>query len=171
MHHPTRLVLRPLVLGMGIVLLAACAAHQEEIRDPQLTGAVPLPPHVASTDEVRVGEGETLAVLPAPPPANGSENARVRPHPVEGTRRAEAAPSAAKAVMDMRSSFAPPCCFGPVLPQDAERYDDLDDNPVHRVAEQPVSTFSIDVDTGAYANVRRFLNQGQLPPEDAVRVE
>ncbi|HKR36277.1 MAG TPA: VWA domain-containing protein, partial [Steroidobacteraceae bacterium] len=45
------------------------------------------------------------------------------------------------------------------------------DNPVHLVAEQPISTFSIDVDTGAYANVRRFLNAGQLPPQDAVRVE
>ena len=36
---------------------------------------------------------------------------------------------------------------------------------------EPVSTFSIDVDTGAYSNMRRWLNQGQLPPEDAVRVE
>src|SRR4030095_532019 len=41
----------------------------------------------------------------------------------------------------------------------------------HLVADQPISTFSIDVDTGAYANVRRFLNAGQLPPQDAVRVE
>jgi Ca-activated chloride channel homolog len=56
-------------------------------------------------------------------------------------------------------------------PQNTERYQHLDDNPVHLVAEQPISTFSIDVDTGAYANVRRFLNGGQLPPQDAVRVE
>ena len=39
------------------------------------------------------------------------------------------------------------------------------------MAQQPVSTFSIDVDTGAYANVRRFLNDGSLPPKDAVRLE
>jgi len=52
-----------------------------------------------------------------------------------------------------------------------EKYQHQDDNPVHLVSEQPVSTFSIDVDTGAYANVRRFLNAGQLPPQDAVRVE
>ena len=52
-----------------------------------------------------------------------------------------------------------------------ERYQHLDENPVHLAAEKPVSTFSIDVDTGAYANVRRFLNGGQLPPQDAVRVE
>ena len=52
-----------------------------------------------------------------------------------------------------------------------EQYQNLPDNPVHSVAETPVSTFSVDVDTGSYANVRRFLNQGQLPPEGAVRLE
>ncbi|SDB65526.1 VWA domain-containing protein [Pseudomonas sp. NFACC13-1] len=52
-----------------------------------------------------------------------------------------------------------------------EQYEKLPDNPIHRVAETPVSTFSVDVDTGSYANVRRFLNQGSLPPEGAVRLE
>ena len=59
----------------------------------------------------------------------------------------------------------------PSEPLNRENYAHFDDNPVKRAAEQPVSTFSIDVDTGAYANVRRFLNQGSLPPQDAVRVE
>jgi Ca-activated chloride channel family protein len=52
-----------------------------------------------------------------------------------------------------------------------EQYQAYADNPVHAVAETPVSTFGIDVDTGSYANVRRFLNGGQLPPKDAVRLE
>jgi Ca-activated chloride channel family protein len=52
-----------------------------------------------------------------------------------------------------------------------EQYQRPQDHRVIRVAENPVSTFSIDVDTGAYSNMRRWLNQGQLPPEDAVRVE
>ncbi|CRM89585.1 magnesium chelatase subunit D [Pseudomonas sp. 22 E 5] len=52
-----------------------------------------------------------------------------------------------------------------------ERYQDLPDNPVYSVAQTPVSTFSADVDTGSYANVRRFLNQGRLPPDGAVRLE
>ncbi|RQO56761.1 VWA domain-containing protein [Pseudomonas sp. KBW05] len=52
-----------------------------------------------------------------------------------------------------------------------EQYERLPDNPVQRVAEMPVSTFSVDVDTGSFANVRRFLNQGSLPPEGAVRLE
>jgi Ca-activated chloride channel family protein len=52
-----------------------------------------------------------------------------------------------------------------------EKYLHPDSQNVLRVSSNPVSTFSIDVDTGAYSNMRRWLNQGQLPPEDAVRVE
>jgi Ca-activated chloride channel family protein len=52
-----------------------------------------------------------------------------------------------------------------------ERYQHPGDHHILRVTEQPVSTFSVDVDTGAYSNTRRWLNQGRLPPEDAVRVE
>lgn len=52
-----------------------------------------------------------------------------------------------------------------------EQYGAIVENPVKQVSESPVSTFSIDVDTGAYANVRRMLNAGRLPPSDAVRVE
>ncbi|MBL8253758.1 MAG: VWA domain-containing protein [Candidatus Competibacter sp.] len=59
----------------------------------------------------------------------------------------------------------------PSQPTDRENYAQIEENPVKRTAEQPVSTFSIDVDTGSYANVRRFLNSGRLPPRDAVRVE
>ncbi|MEC5399839.1 vWA domain-containing protein [Uliginosibacterium sp. H1] len=59
----------------------------------------------------------------------------------------------------------------PAQPEQRERYQSLTANPVQQVAQAPVSTFSIDVDTGSYSNVRRLLNAGQLPPADAVRVE
>ncbi|MEO6519568.1 MAG: VWA domain-containing protein [Pseudoxanthomonas sp.] len=52
-----------------------------------------------------------------------------------------------------------------------EKYAERTDNPVHRTSEQPVSTFSIDVDTGSYSNVRRMLRQGVRPPADSVRAE
>lgn len=52
-----------------------------------------------------------------------------------------------------------------------EAYGYHKDNDYLRVADQPLSTFSIDVDTASYANVRRFLQQGQRPPADAVRIE
>ena len=56
-------------------------------------------------------------------------------------------------------------------PANTEKYADRDDNPVRRALDEPVSTFSIDVDTGSYSNVRRMLRDGQRPPADAVRAE
>ncbi len=52
-----------------------------------------------------------------------------------------------------------------------ENYHHFDDNGVKLVNKDPVSTFSIDVDSGAYSNMRRMLNQGTIPPHDAIRVE
>lgn len=52
-----------------------------------------------------------------------------------------------------------------------ERYAHLRDNSFIAVADDPQSTFSVDVDTASYANVRRFITGGQLPPPDAVRIE
>jgi Ca-activated chloride channel family protein len=52
-----------------------------------------------------------------------------------------------------------------------EDYDNISENGFHKVTDDPLSTFSIDVDAASYSNVRRFLNQGQLPPAGAVRTE
>ena len=57
------------------------------------------------------------------------------------------------------------------VPNDRESYTHFDTNPVHQAARDPVSTFSIDVDTASYSNTRRWLNGGSLPRQDAVRVE
>lgn len=53
----------------------------------------------------------------------------------------------------------------------SETYQHLDPNPVQTARSQNTTTFSVDVDTASYSNVRRFLNDGQLPPPGAVRVE
>jgi Ca-activated chloride channel family protein len=52
-----------------------------------------------------------------------------------------------------------------------ERYAHAADNTFQLTKDSPLSTFSIDVDTASYANVRRFLRDGTLPPPDAVRIE
>lgn len=52
-----------------------------------------------------------------------------------------------------------------------EQYNHIVENPFREVRENPVSTFSIDVDAASYSNTRRFLNEGRLPPPDAVRIE
>jgi len=85
-----------------------------------------------------------------------------------------AAPSGATVMVDgerlltglrgLRDSPDPPSPGG-------ESYAQVRENPFQLVSERPLSTFSIDVDTASYANVRRFLRQSTLPPGDAVRVE
>jgi Ca-activated chloride channel homolog len=54
---------------------------------------------------------------------------------------------------------------------DGESYDVINENKFLSVSNEPLSTFSIDVDAAGYSNVRRFLNNGQLPPANAVRIE
>ena len=51
------------------------------------------------------------------------------------------------------------------------RYGNIEENPFLAAASNPLSTFSIDVDTASYSNVRRFIEDGSLPPKDAVRIE
>ena len=72
-------------------------------------------------------------------------------------------PSSQGAGFSIRQRFSPE--------QETARYGSYSDNPVKQVATDPVTTFSLDVNTTSYANVRRFLNEGRMPPADAVRVE
>src|SRR5690606_17735377 len=55
--------------------------------------------------------------------------------------------------------------------ENRERFQDFDTNPVRAALENPVSTFSIDVDTASYAFARRSLKEGFMPDADSVRVE
>jgi len=117
--------------------------------------AVPVPPAASrSMKQPRVSERlNTYDVAPPPPP--------VMPN---------VAPP-------MPSSVPAPVVSGSVAnapygsSQNTERYDGKAVASIQSVVAAPVSTFSVDVDTGAYSNVRRFLNQGALPPADAVRTE
>jgi Ca-activated chloride channel family protein len=52
-----------------------------------------------------------------------------------------------------------------------EGYDGITENPFLKATDNPLSTFSIDVDAASYSNIRRMINQGQLPPQGAVRIE
>lgn len=61
--------------------------------------------------------------------------------------------------------------YGRIEEENTEEYDRMYENEFLAVLDNPLSTFSIDVDTASYANVRRYLNAGQMPPKDAVRVE
>src|SRR5438128_6758432 len=59
----------------------------------------------------------------------------------------------------------------PDVAHNTEEYGRFQENPFLSVVDNPLSTFSIDVDRASYSNVRRYLNAGQRPPRDAVRIE
>jgi Ca-activated chloride channel family protein len=123
-----------------------------------------------SVDQILVPPAE-----PVPPVAQGEVNQQA----------AGAAPPAAGRTRDVANPklYAQPAPQAPsdssassldVLPPqaaDRNRVEDFKSNPVHSVQSDPVSTFSIDVDTASYSFVRRSLKQGVLPQADTVRVE
>ena len=114
-------------------------------------------------------------LLPAqsPPSAADSGGDRIL---AKSRELARAAPASAPSAAEGGESYALIAGDGVESPADyreqgRDRFADLESNPVKVVAEEPVSTFSIDVDTASYGFVRASLNGGVLPQKDAVRVE
>jgi Ca-activated chloride channel family protein len=137
------------VLALTTVLVIACARTVEQPVEQDAATAPPPPPAAEAVVEQRLRKAETPALREA---LAANDAAATAGQPV-------AAPDPLGA-----SRYAP-------MVQDRENYAHFEDGSVLRVAEAPVSTFSIDVDTGSYSNVRRFLQDGALPRQDAVRVE
>jgi Ca-activated chloride channel family protein len=170
------------IVGRGSVLiaaavLAACAAKREGAVTPVHGHAGPPPVEVPVADASSTGESNASSSIATHSPERAGRVDPVKPS-VAAVQTTSARPAArerlARPEAEMRASWAPmppPPMFAPQTPVDTERYQHQQDNGVQLAAEQPVSTFSIDVDTGSYANVRRFLNEGRLPPQDAVRIE
>lgn len=105
--------------------------------------------------------GTHQKTLPSPPTVLMKEADIVSASPSYGATPA----------MNKRMSVMPPMPYPQPSAQNNERYQDLKENTVKRTSDDAVSTLSIDVDTGSYANMRRFLNNGKLPPKDAIRIE
>ncbi len=112
--------------------------------------------------------GDEIVQHPAGKPAVPYAATSTEAESIPATRRdATAAMAPGHQVASGQLAYLRP----PAEPTDRENYGHVEDNPVRLTVESPVSTFSIDVDTASYSNVRRMLNSGRLPPEDAVRVE
>lgn len=125
-----------------------------------------------SKDRLGAARGTAMPAAPAPMMAANSLRAR------EGDaveRAAVPAPGARRLAGDRDArELEMQSVGGQRMQQDAqagERYARFDENRPRTPSEQPLSTFSIDVDTASYANVRRFVTSGRLPPRDAVRIE
>ena len=138
-----------------------------------VTAPTAPPPASAEIDAIRGGQ----AGAPQPKPAAGGvvQERRIANLPVALGREALALfEMTAGKNRAIGSSFVSRYDFPPDRippPHNTEGYDRIVGNDFKRVLDSPLSTFSIDVDTASYANVRRFLTQGSLPPPDAVRLE
>lgn len=162
---------RPSLTLLAIALLAACQSQPVAEAPSATAGKAEVAANQAAAAAAADAAGTTLDTIQIRQQAE----TRVRTAHHRATPTLAAAPPAPPAPMKMLSGYAPAQSAElvsiPAESANTERYAARDDNPVHRVAEQPVSTFSIDVDTGSYSNVRRMLRDGIRPPADAVRAE
>ena len=148
--------------GTGVGLTAAKARNEGTVLSHQAASApvdaAPLTRLESVAIEVR--RRRAVSETPAPVSANG-----YRLQDVSGSLGG----------MALSASAMPRQSAGQLADFDAyagtESYAHANDNSYHVASAEPLSTFSIDVDTASYSNVRRFLTGGRLPPRDAVRVE
>ena len=132
----------------------------------------------AQLDEVVVGSARVRPELSKSEPSAAAERANtrtdIRKQDASAVVGAVPAPSpsvSSQTRMSVDRPHVPSGIRRPREPWNTEAYERIDENPFRPVSVAPLSTFSVDVDRASYANVRRFLNQGTLPPKDAVRVE
>lgn len=136
----------------------------EELAAPELSGRVIEPSMTAVDDSIAFAE------ITAAPEKLASPNATTQMLTRTPLRAQQ---NALADTADNLGGFAPAIPDKPISPNvvQAESFANADTNAVKVTAENPVSTFSIDVDTASYAVVRSSIMRGQLPPPDAVRIE
>ncbi len=142
-----------------------------------------LPEHIATALMVNVEGSESLSrTLVLRPIASASAVVEVVATTSPVDRTTVQRPRKSVHRMNVRGGGAPAASFmlapgiahsirTPSALPNTEAYAASSENPFKAARRDPLSTFGIDVDTAAYSNVRRFLNQGQLPPRAAVRLE
>jgi Ca-activated chloride channel family protein len=163
----------------GALVLATAGCSDKEASAPRPAASVPVASGQPAPEPIVPGSRDDFkapAAVPPPPPS--VENVIV-----SARKRAEVmqpAPVGSAMMKDKSDALAGGYVASPQMmryspslrqAENTEKYAAIEGNPVKQAAAEPVSTFSVDVDTGAYSNVRRYLNQGALPPSDAVRVE
>jgi Ca-activated chloride channel family protein len=190
-RHPTLAALVCLTLLSG-AFLAGCSSRDETPKHtPEQEQQSALPESASTQDRSAGNEARIDSAASNPTTTPAESRPRVEPAvpipppgPTPGRQerdaqvlydRSVAAASHEEAHYGLAKPASDPTGLiavrPPAEPLDREAYTHIDTNPVHLVRETPVSTFSIDVDTASYANIRRLLNQGVLPRHDAIRVE
>ncbi|MBY6049225.1 VWA domain-containing protein [Vannielia litorea] len=158
--------------GQQVARQEVAAADEARADDGAAGGAAATEAVEALTESEAPMEADAMADVaaePAPAPS-------VAPRTATVARKRSATAGAAKdgTLGRIAGTFAPPRPDEGTVAHpapDTEAYPEAESNPVKVASEEPVSTFSIDVDTASYSVVRSSLNAGQMPPADAVRVE
>ena len=127
------------------------------------------PPSASDIEVTGTRQTQTLQEVPTPIAVIATESLEKKGRSKPAKPANAAAPSSGGIIGPAPPPPPPPPPYGNAA--NTERYDGKQVASIHTVAQDPVSTFSVDVDTGSYANVRRFLTQGQMPPAAAVRTE
>ncbi|WP_183108128.1 von Willebrand factor type A domain-containing protein [Massilia sp. Dwa41.01b] len=156
MRHPSAVL--PVMAAVSL-LLAACSA--------------PEPNQHMRANEVTAGTAPQPAAVAQPPAASPAAEAAALKQQHQPQQRVTVTGSSI-ASSYLPAPAPPPMAYSRVAPPiqpGMDKFPDKTANGVVLVEEQPVSTFSTDVDTASYAYVRRQLTEGQLPPAAAVRVE
>lgn len=89
----------------------------------------------------------------------------------QGVPRYEAAVAMTQQGGQRGMTLMPLMTVSPYSYNSTESYRSMPENKYFYPTQEPLSTFAVDVDAASYSNVRRFINSGQLPPQDAVRIE
>ncbi len=165
----------PLV-GTQEVAVAPAAQPMEMVTyDPHAPSSDRLADRSSESAEIEVSFSEVPAATdnlatPVPPPLSSATGPMVGSgKPPAGAKRMAVAPSA-----ELTAASGRMMSLAAVEAADrggGEGYATQEAHGWQQVSHQPLSTFGVDVDSASYANVRRFLNNGSLPPVDAVKIE
>jgi len=168
-------------MSILIVLLAACSARIESAKNEN-TETSPTQSTVTATNTVSPGASNDAVIAPSggvaiEPRVLHEQERQVTSDQVDeiivtgSFIRLENFNQASPLTASSLKQASPMDLYrGPET--NRENYLDVVENTIKKVSEEPLSTFSIDVDTAAYSNLRRMLTrEGRLPPHDAVRLE
>ena len=173
-------------IAMALALPVACYQSSESLREPPYAeqdggkaerDSMPDTQAQPALDRIEVSGSRVAHAEEKHQSADASLRAVLRSHDSSNGQSASVAPPAPSTAQvgqiahRILSPKYPRQREIELAPVDREGYAELVDNSIRLASEQPVSTFSIDVDTGSYSNVRRMIEQGQLPPVNAVRAE
>lgn len=163
----------PLALMISLAMLQGGCSYKDTIPQHESNAHSPEPyPTSLKDDNLMREEAYNMTTNQAPkPPLEPQQIAESKKEKLIQSQEARV-----HSKMAIGAAMSPPTAYSMIDTQavpreERDKFEHFKDNPIKQVATDSVSTFSLDVDTGSYALVRQFIQQGRLPAADAVRTE